>query len=48
MPLNTKYRFLISPQLGINFMTPRAAVMRSKNPALARHPGNPLVALHSA
>ncbi len=26
----------------------RAAVMRSKNPALARHPGNPLVALHSA
>jgi hypothetical protein len=45
MPLNTNYRFLISPQLGINFMTPRAAVMRSKNPALARHPGN---ASHSA
>jgi hypothetical protein len=29
-------------------MTPRAAVMRSNNPALARHPGNPRVALHSA
>ena len=34
MSLNTKYRFLISPQLGINFMTPCAAVMCSKNPAL--------------
>jgi hypothetical protein len=29
-------------------LAPRATVMRSKNPALARHPGNPRAALHSA